>query len=198
VTLFARGTGGVAALALIAVADTGTAAPDAAAPTPSPQGAGGLACLETATEGQLDVELCEGDIGFWRKDLSLKIHKGIGELSGVFDDLDSVAKQTSKRRDAPRLRLKGKALNAGQRAELLKGLRVAIDRPEERHRCWSSGSQTAKLTWTCAGPGAKSGSLSFDGDQCVSWEKGDGYTKAFGVTDWAVAELRRHGARPDR
>jgi hypothetical protein len=184
-------------MAFIAVADTAPAmAHDTAAPSPSPQGASDLGCLETATEGQLDVVLCEGDIGFWRKDLTLKIHDGVATLGGAFDDLDSVKKGTSKRKDPPRLRLKARALDAGQRAGLLKGLRAVIGRPEERHHCWSSGTQTAQLTWTCGGPRAKSsGSLSFDGDQCVSWTKDDGYTRAFGITDWAVAQLRRYGAR---
>ncbi len=174
---------GVVMAAAAAAAADGASTGSAAAPR--------FACIETAAEAELRLDLGAGEGGVWRGELTLTTVAGTSELGGTAYDM---SKAGAKGRKPPKLRLKPKPVSDAQRAEALQALTIAAARPEQGMDCDSPVPQSVKLSWTCASGNQKTGGeLSFEGDRCGP--KTTGYVRAVGIADWAATLLKRHGAR---
>lgn len=183
--------GTIGAVGLAALGMSGSAGGAPATTGDGSWSTGRYACVDTATRAELHVDLASGENGAWQSELTLTVQDGDSELRGAVYDVD---KAGAKRQKPPQLRLKAKALDGGQRTELLKGLAAALSQPEQPVDCPVSTPQNAKLSWVCVqGETRTSGSLSLASERCPATSKG--YTRAVGVADWAVTSLKRFGAR---
>jgi hypothetical protein len=181
----------IGAAVLAAPGVSGGAGEDSAPATEKTTTTGRYACLDTANRAELHIDLASGEKGVWQSELTLTVQDGDSELRGAVYDVD---KANAKRQKPPQLRLKAKPLDGGQRSELLQGLATALKKPEEPADCPDSTPQNVKLSWICVeGESRTSGNLSLEAERCAP--KAKGYTRAVGVADWAVASLKRFGAR---
>ena len=181
-------TPGVRWLAFVVVAGAATAA--AAAGSTSAKPAGRYACVATANDAELKVDLGAGEGGVWQSEITVTVMGGTAEITGTVYDVE---RMTAKKKKPPQLKLKPKILTAAQKADMLDGLAAALNRPEEAPDCPVSTVQSAKLSWSCksaSGATSTAGDMSFEGDRCPPTTK-QGYTHAVGVADWAVALFKR-------
>src|SRR5215471_13688018 len=95
---WARAFVGLAFVAIVG-ADAAAGGADSAAGKSAPR----YACVRTANDAELKVDLGAGDGGAWQSEITLTVMGGTGEISGTVYDVDRMtAKETTKKRKPPR------------------------------------------------------------------------------------------------
>src|SRR4029079_3290725 len=103
-------TPGVRWLAFVVVAGAATAA--AAAGSTSAKPAGRYACVATANDAELKVDLGAGEGGVWQSEITVTVMGGTAEVTGRVYEVDRL---TAKKKKPPRLQLKPQSLQAARR-----------------------------------------------------------------------------------
>ena len=104
-----------AAVAFVSVAAATMTVVGAGAAANAPaKPAGRYACVVTANDAELKVDLGAGEGGVWQSEITVTVMGGTAEITGTVYDVE---RMTAKKKKPPQLKLKPKILTAAQKAE---------------------------------------------------------------------------------